>query len=407
MKRFFASLVVLLLGLALAQEPIRIGVNLELSGRFAQIGNSALEGIRTAAQEQSEALGRPIELSVCDNATTVEGSVACANRFVDEGVVGVLGAIASSMSIPAAEVLQPAGITMISTSSTNPATTQIGDYIFRMAYTDDFQGRLAADYAFDDLGAQRAAVFRQQDDDYSFGLAGFFDEEFQNLGGETLVLDYVANTVDFSAQLNDLRGFEPDVIYFAGFCAEGASLLPQLRQQGFDQQVLAADASDDSQCPVGGGEAFDGVLFTAFGTPEQLSDEAATRAREFQTFFDEVAPAGTDFNGFTLAAADSYSVLVEAISQADSAENAAVQNALANITGYAGVSGDITYAGTDGTPANRTIGVFEYVVPADNEQGWDKTPLFGLTTGEGEGDMDGDMDGGTGGEMDMTGGTGG
>ena len=147
MKRFFASLIVLLLGFALAQEPIRIGVNLELSGRFAQIGNSALEGIRTAAQEQSEALGRPIELSVCDNATTVEGSVACANRFVDEGVVGVLGAIASSMSIPAAEVLQPAGITMISTSSTNPATTQIGDYIFRMAYTDDFQGRLAADYA--------------------------------------------------------------------------------------------------------------------------------------------------------------------------------------------------------------------------------------------------------------------
>ena len=180
--------------------------------------------------------------------------------------------------------------------------------------------------------------------------------------------------MDFSAQLNDLRGFEPDVIYFAGFCAEGASLLPQLRQQGFDQQVLAADASDDSQCPWAAARPLTACSLPPFGTPEQLSDEAATRAREFQTFFDEVAPAGTDFNGFTLAAADSYSVLVEAIAQADSAENAAVRDALANITGYAGVSGDITYAGTDGTPANRTIGVFEYVVPADNEQGWDKRP---------------------------------
>lgn len=392
MKRLLLLLCALMLGSVFAQDPIRVGVNLELSGRFAQIGNSALEGIRTAHEQRPTVLGRPVELSVCDNATTVEGSVACANRFVDEGVVGVLGAIASSMSIPAAEVLQDAGIVMISTSSTNPATTQIGDYIFRMAYTDDFQGRLAADYATDDLGATRAAIFRQQDDDYSFGLAGFFDEQFQNRGGETVVLDYVANTVDFSAQVNDLRGFDPDVIYFAGFCAEGASLLPQLRQQGFDQQVLAADASDDSQCPVGGGEAFDGVLFTAFGVPEQLSDAAAERAREFRTFFDVVAPAGTDFNGFTLAAADSYDVLVEAIDDADSAENAAVRDALANIAGYPGVSGDITYAGTDGTPANRTIGVFEYVVPADNEQGWDKIPQFGLTTGGDEEMMDESMD---------------
>jgi branched-chain amino acid transport system substrate-binding protein len=361
-------------------QPIKIGVNLELSGRFAQIGNSALEGINTALQQAPEVAGRSVELSICDNQTSVEQSVACANRFVDEGVLAVLGPISSSMSIPAAEVLQDAGVIMISTASTNPATTQIGEYIFRMSFTDDFQGKIAARYAFNDLGTKSAIIFRQQDDDYSFGLANFFDEEFQALGGTTQVVDYTAGTVDFNAQINDIAGVSADVIYFSGFCAEGATLIPALRGAGFAQQILGADASDDSQCPVGGGDAFNGFLFTAFAVPEQLEGEAKARAEEFRSFFDVVAPAGTDYNGFTLAAADSYNVMVEAINTAGSDDKTAVLEALSSLETYPGVSGTVTYKDTDGTPSARTMGFFEYVVPADNEQGWEKLAKFGLST---------------------------
>lgn len=379
MKKLSLVLMIALLGLASAQEPIRIGVNLELSGRFATIGNTSLQGIEAAREQMATVLGRPIELSVCDNATTVEGSVACANRFADEGVIGVLGPIATSHAIPAAEVLQDAGIIMISTASTNPATTQIGEYIFRMAYTDDFQGVVAAQYAYNELEARRAAIFRQQDDDYSFGLAGFFEEEFRTLGGEAVVVDYVSATVDFAAQINDVRGFEPDVIYFSGFCAEGASLVPQLRQQGFDQQILGADASDDSQCPVGGGTAFDGFTYTGFGGPEVLTGEAAERAEEFRAFFQEAVPEATDFNGFTLSGADSYNVLVAAIQEANATDSAAVLEALSTLEGYPGVSGEITYAGTDGTPADRTIAFFRYNVRSSDD--WEAESLFGLGTG--------------------------
>jgi branched-chain amino acid transport system substrate-binding protein len=382
-KKLLALLLLAALaGLATAQDPIRIGINLELSGRFATIGNATLQGVQTAQQQMPTVNGRTVELSICDNQTTPEGSINCAARFVDEGVVGVLGAISSTMSIAAAEPLQDAGIIMISTSSTNPATTQIGDHIFRMAYTDDFQGRVAARYAANDLGAERAIVFRQQDDDYSFGLAGFFAEEFEALGGDAIVLDYVSNTVDFSAQINDARGFDADVIYYSGFCAEGASLMPQLRQQGFDQQILGADASDDSQCPVGGGEAFDEYVFTGFGGPEVLSGAGAERALDFAVFFDVVFPDASDFNGFTLAGADSYNVLVQAIANAGTDAPDEVLSALQNLEGYAGVSGEITYAGTDGTPADRTIGFFRYSVPAADGSEWSKQSLFGLGTGE-------------------------
>ena len=156
-KKLLALLVLAALaGLATAQDPIRIGINLELSGRFATIGNATLQGIQAAQEQMPTVNGRTVELSICDNQTTPEGSINCAARFVDEGVIGVLGAISSTMSIAAAEPLEEAGIIMISTSSTNPATTQIGEHIFRMAYTDDFQGKVAARYAADDLGAERA-----------------------------------------------------------------------------------------------------------------------------------------------------------------------------------------------------------------------------------------------------------
>jgi branched-chain amino acid transport system substrate-binding protein len=379
MKRVVAVLAVLLLGAAFAQ-PVSLGVNLELSGRFATIGTSTLQGIETARQQMSEVLGREVQLSICDNATTVEGSVACANRFVDEGVSAVLGPIASSMAIPAAEVLQDAGITMISTSSTNPATTQIGDYIFRMAYNDQFQGRVAAEYMVNELGASRVAIFRQQDDDYSFGLSGYVQDALSELGADAIVVDYVANTVDFSAQISDIQGYNPDVIYFAGFCAEGASLVPQLRQQGFAQQIMGADAADDSQCPSGGGTAFDGFRFTAFAGPELLTGDTAERASEFASFFRGANPTAADFNGFTLAGADSYNVIVEAIRVAGTDEAAAVRDALANIEGYPGVSGDITYVGTDGTPADRVIGLFEYNV--ESSDNWESVPLSGISLGE-------------------------
>src|SRR5690606_34552514 len=286
------GLVLLLGAMAQAQDPIIIGVNLELSGRMAVTGNDTLNGIRVAHMQEGSALGSTIELSICDNASTPEGSVACANRFLDEGAVAVLGTYASSHSIPAAGIFQENGVVMISTGSTNPATTQVGDYIFRIPYTDQFQGAVAAQWAFNESDGQKVAIFRQQDDDYSVGLSGFFQDAHTALGGESIVLDFTANNVDFSAQINDLRSFQPTMLYYTGVCAEAAALIPQLRQQGVDQQILGGDASDDSQCPDGGGAASDGFVFTSFGEPDVLSGAAAERAAAFGEAYRAEYPDG-------------------------------------------------------------------------------------------------------------------
>jgi branched-chain amino acid transport system substrate-binding protein len=365
----------LLTGFAFAQDAIRIGVNLELSGRMAVTGNDTLFGIEVALGQQPTANGQKVELSVCDNASTVEGSVACANRFADEGVVAGLGSYSSSHAIPAAEVLQSAGITMIATGATNPAVTQVGDYIFRIPYDDKFQGEVTAQYAYD-AGARKVAVFRQQDDDYSVGLAGFFNDTFEQMGGSTIMLDYTANTVDFSAQINDMRSFGPDFVNFTGFCAEAASLVPQLRQQGFTAEIHGGAGADDSQCPEGGGAAFDGFTFISFGEPDVLSGAAADRARQFHEAFAQ-QHSDDHFTGFTLSGADAYKVAWQAITDAGSSDPAAIQQAMAALQDFPGVSGDISYVGTDGTPANRVMGLYAFEVADDGS--WQKVTIRGIS----------------------------
>ncbi|MGL4611107.1 MAG: ABC transporter substrate-binding protein [Trueperaceae bacterium] len=361
-----------LFGAAFAQDPIVIGVNLELSGRQTSLGTPELEGAEVALEQIGEVLGRPIELSVCDNASEVEQSVACANRFVDEGVVAVIGSGSSSKSIPAAEVLEEAGIIMVSPSSTNNETTQIGDYIFRVAYNDEFQGKVLAGYATNELKVTKVAIFRQQDDPYSLGLAQSFQAQFESLGGEVISIDFVAGTADFTAQIGDLSGFEPEAIFMPIFCAEAGSLAQQLRQQGYEQPFFGSDALDDPQCIDAGGDAFNGMVITAFAVPEQLEGEVKQRADDFAALFKVSKPEGT-FNGFTLAGADAFNVIVEAIKVAGTDDRVAVKDALMGLENYPGVTGSITFKDTDGTPADRVMGFFQY-----ENATYPGTPLTGV-----------------------------
>src|SRR5690554_3690985 len=179
------------------------------------------------------------------------------------------------------------------------------------------------------------------------------------MGGTTTVLDYTSNNVDFSAQINNLRSFEPDMIYYTGFCAEAASLVPQLRQQGFGMPILGGDAADDSQCPEGGGVAFDDFAFTSFGEPEVLEGAAAERAAEFGEAFLAVHDEA-NFTGFTLSGADGYKVVWQAVTDAGSTDSAAVRDALMALEDFPGVSGDITNVATDGPPTPRVRALSAY-----------------------------------------------
>ena len=81
------------------------------------------------------------------------------------------------------------------------------------------------------------------------------------------------------------------------------------------------------------------------------------------------------------------------MTQAGEVDAEAVRDALQSLSSFPGVTGDVTYEGTDGTPADRVMGFFTY-----ENATYPGEALFDVSTGQDEG-MSSDMSGGmTGGE---------
>ena len=111
--------------------------------------------------------------------------MAVANKFMAEGVVGVVGHFNSSCSIPASDVYHKAGIPQISHASTNPKLTDQGfDNVFRVCGRDDQQGKAAGDFAVQKLKVKRVAIIH---DKTTYGQ-GFAEEFRKNLGPGVEVL---------------------------------------------------------------------------------------------------------------------------------------------------------------------------------------------------------------------------
>ena len=382
MKRFLVGvlLLVLVAGLVATQaqqrQAINIGVIMELSGRLAFLGTDERDGILAARSLLPTVLGLPVTLSICDNQSTREGAAACADRFVSEQVVAVLGSCCSSNTFAAIPRLSQAGILLITPSATNPGIT--GDpWAFRTSFQDNDQGSAAASFVYEQ-GIRRIVVFIQQDDDYSVGLARAMMARFRQLGGSvTSEQRYTAGTSDFTAQLAAVRGQNPEAFYVPGFAAEVGPFLRQLRGQGFNQPVFGGDGLDDPSLAEIAGDALIGVRLTSFPTPELLPN--TIQARDFRNYL--VQQVGrANLIGYIYTGADAYNVLLHAIEQSagrtgvarlrallagNAAERrearTAIRDALAEVENFPGVSGPITYKGTDGTPVDRVIGIFEYV----------------------------------------------
>ena len=115
-------------------DTIKIGEYASLTGATASFGQNAHNGTLLAIEEINAAggiLGKQIELITEDDQSKPEEGAIVVNKLIHrDGVVAVLGEVASSISLAGAPICQENKIPMITPASTNPKVTQVGDYIF-------------------------------------------------------------------------------------------------------------------------------------------------------------------------------------------------------------------------------------------------------------------------------------
>ncbi len=138
-------------GAAASGDVIKVGEFASLTGKEASFGQMSHHGTELAIDELNASggvLGRKLQLLTEDNQSKQGESKTIARKLISrDGVVAILGEVASGRSLEAAPICQENKIPQISPSSTNPKVTEIGDYIFRVCFIDPFQGTVMAKFA--------------------------------------------------------------------------------------------------------------------------------------------------------------------------------------------------------------------------------------------------------------------
>lgn len=327
---------------ATESDVIKIGVFQPLTGANAAGGAMEVEGIKLANKLFPEVLGKKIELVIVDNKSDkVEAANAATKLIDDDKVNAIIGSWGSSLSMAAGPLAQEAGIPVVGASCTNPLVTLGNEYYFRVCFIDPFQGTVMANYAYNVLGARKAAIVQEVSNDYSVGLAKFFTDAFVGLTGDPAsiveVANYNTNDTEFSAQLQNVASKNPDVVFAPGNYTESALLIKQAREQGIELPFLGGDTWETPEFVQIGGSAVEGVVYSFF------YDSKAPANDNGKLFIEEYKKeTGQDPAGVTALGFDAYLVIIDAITRANSADPKAIRDALATTADYPGAAGTIT-----------------------------------------------------------------
>ena len=363
-------------------EPIRIAYMLTISGATASLGDDSRGAIQIAIDDQGQLLGHDIDLVGEDSGCSAEGGQTAAQKVAaDKSIVGVIGTSCSSAAAAALPTLSQAGLVLISPSNTAPSLTnddkangglwQPGYY--RTAHNDLFQGRVAAEYAYNQLNARKLATIHDGSP-YAQGLQAVAVDVFKQLGGEITFQGAInVGDTDMRPILTEVASNPPDILYYPIFQPEGNLITAQSKEiKGLENtKLMGADGLFASDLAKNTGPAVVGMYLTG---PYVAADDAYNGfLAKWDKKFGGVPPSG-----FHAHAYDATNMLFAAIQQATQKGDdgtlligrQAVRDALSATKDYKGLTGNLTCGPTGDCATGEALAVFQLGEPQLTDGAW-------------------------------------
>ncbi len=242
--------------------PVRIGVVLPLSGRYAQAGQSNLFGMKLVIDTANAGggikslAGAKIELVVADNASVPVSSAAEARRLIEtERVAFILGPYSTPEAEATVPVTERAGIGLLSTQASFDGLFERGyRYFTTVSMTASQFGRSYADFLKWLNKAHGANIktlaITYPDNDYGQTAAKSAQQELAAAGISIVeVRSFPPTAQDLTPIVLRLKQTSPDAIVSIGYFQDGILLHTARVAQGYTDPPLwiggSASFTDD------------------------------------------------------------------------------------------------------------------------------------------------------------------
>jgi branched-chain amino acid transport system substrate-binding protein len=337
---------------ALAQEPIRIGAFLAVTGPASFLGDPEQKTLELYVEKinaEGGVLGRKLQLVSYDSAGDAEKARTFAKRLIEQDKVDVIvGGSSTGETMAAVPLVEAAGIPFISLAGAVVIVEPVKKWVFKTPHTD----RMACDKIFVDMkarGATKAALISG---------SGGFDKSMRaeclkvapNRGVEIVADEtYGAADTDMTAQLTKIRGSGAQAVLNAGFGQGPAIVTRNYRQVGLTLPLYQSHGVASKEYIKLSGDAANGVRLPAAALLVADLLAAGDAQKPVVTAYRDAYEGRykSDVSTFGGHAYDGLMLAVGAIKAAGGTDRAKVRDALEATRGYVGTGGVVNMSATD------------------------------------------------------------
>ena len=323
-------------------ETIKIGGMAPLTGALAIYGVTTTNGAELAVKEINEnggILGKKIEYIILDTKGDSTEAVMAYNKLVDEKVAGIIGEVTSKPTLAVAEVAVQDNMPLITPTGTQVDITEAGPNVFRVCFTNPYQGKVLAITSKERLGADTVAVMLNNSSDYSDGITKAFIEESEKLGMKVMGVEgYSDGDKDFRPQLTKLAAMNPDVVLIPEYYEQAALIATQAREVGVKSIFVGSDGWDGiaKTLDKSSYSAIENSYFTNHFSMEDQSEKIQNFLKDYRETYKE------DPSAFSALGYDAIYMMKSAIEKAGTTDKQKVIDALKGIE-YDGITGYLTF----------------------------------------------------------------
>ncbi len=252
---------------AAAQDTIKVGLVMPMTGTVAAAGREAVDGAKLYMAQHGDAVaGKKIELIVKDDQSVPDNAKRLAQEMIVNDKVNFFGAGFTPSAMAMAPLATEGKIPTVVMISGTSVVTARSRYYVRTSFTLGQQSGIMADYAIKS-GSKKAVMILS---DWAPGAeAGkVFEQNFVKGGGHVLdTLKVPLANPDFSPFLQRAHDLQPDTLFVFVPAGEAGTFAKQFAERGMDKSgiklVGPGDIVDDDDLPHAG-DTLNGVVTAGF-----------------------------------------------------------------------------------------------------------------------------------------------